>query len=78
MIDNLISNQLKEIWINLELYLKFINFLIFRDFSRIFLNFSEFFMNFLGFLELKIKFSNFSYIYKCVGDVAQSGASNQS
>ena len=32
MIENLISDRMKQIWINLELYLKDIKFLIFRDF----------------------------------------------
>ena len=32
MIDNLIYDPMKYIWINLELYLKDMNFLIFRDF----------------------------------------------
>ena len=46
MIDNLIFDQMKEIWINLELFLKVMNFLIFRDFSNIFLNFSKILINF--------------------------------
>ena len=45
------------------------NFLSFRGF---FIFFSKFFLNFS---ELKINFSDF---YKCAGDVAQSGASDQS
>ena len=53
MIYNYISDQMKEIWINLELYLEVMNFLIFRDFSRIFLNFSKFLMNFYGFYGIK-------------------------
>ena len=48
MIDNLISDQIKEIWIKFELYLKVNNFLIFRDFFRFFLNFFEFLIKFLG------------------------------
>ena len=39
MIDNLIYDQMKEIWINLELYYNKMNFLIFSDFFWIFLNF---------------------------------------
>ena len=46
MIDTLISDQMKEILINLELYFESNNFLIFTDFLEIFLNFSEFSMNF--------------------------------
>ena len=45
MIDNLISDQMKEIWINLELYFESYKFSIFRDFSRFFLNFFEILMN---------------------------------
>ena len=41
IIDNWISDQMKEIWINLELYIKSYEFSIFRDFSQIFLNFSK-------------------------------------
>ena len=44
MIDNLISDQMKEIFINLELYFEtyeFSNF--FRDFSKFFWIFNEFF-----------------------------------
>ena len=54
------------------------NFLIFRDFFGFF---SEFLMNSSGFFriknqifKLKIKFLD---IYKCAGDVAQSGASHR-
>ena len=56
MIYNYISDQMKEIWINLELYLEVMNFLIFRDFSRIFLNFPKFLMNFYGFYGIKNRF----------------------
>ena len=42
MIDNLISDQMKEIWINLELYFESYELYIFRDFSTFFLNFDEF------------------------------------
>ena len=38
MIDNLILDQMKEIWINLELYFESYEFSNFRDFFRIFLN----------------------------------------
>ena len=48
MIDNLISNPMKEIWINLELYCESYEFSNFLGFFQLFLNFSE----------LKIKFSN--------------------
>ena len=51
------------------------NFLIFRYFSRFFLNFSKILTKFSGFSELKIDFLD---IYKCTGDAAQSGASDQS
>ena len=51
MIDNLISDQMKEIWINLELYFESSEFSNFRDFF-------EFFVNFYGiskdFTELRI------------------------
>ena len=40
MIDNLISDQMKEIWINLELYFESYDI---SNFSKFFLNFSEFF-----------------------------------
>ena len=46
MIDNLISDQIKEISINLELYFESSEFLIFRDFSDFFLNFYDFLINF--------------------------------
>ena len=42
MIEYLIFDQKRRLWINLELYFKSYKFLICRDFSRIFLNFSEF------------------------------------
>ena len=48
MIYNLISDLTKQIWINLELYFKVMNFLIFRVFYRFLGIFSEFFVNFLG------------------------------
>ena len=41
MIDYLISDQTRKIWINLYIF-KVMNFVFFRDFSRIFLNFSRF------------------------------------
>ena len=47
---------MKEIWINLELYLKFMKFLIFKDFSNIFMNFLWISKDFP---ELKIDFSEF-------------------
>ena len=43
MIDNLISDQMKQIWINLELYFEIYEFCNFRDVFRFFLNFFEFF-----------------------------------
>ena len=39
MIDNLISDLMEQIWINLDLYFNDMNFLIFGDFSEIFMNF---------------------------------------
>ena len=45
MIDNLIFDPMKQIWINLEFYLKYMNFLIFRDFLGFFLKFSECIIN---------------------------------
>ena len=53
MIDNLISDQMKEICINLELYFESYEFSNFRNFSRFFLNFSKFLMNFYGFFGIK-------------------------
>ena len=41
MIDNLISDLIKQIWVNLELYFKTYEFFNFRDFL-IFFNFAEF------------------------------------
>ena len=46
MIANIISDPIKSIWINLEFILKFMNFLIFRDFSGFFLKFSKFKIDF--------------------------------
>ena len=43
MIDNLISDPMKQIWINLELY-----FLIFSDFFGIFMNLFELKINLLN------------------------------
>ena len=43
MIDNLISHQTKKIRLKKACILKVMNFLIFRDFFRIFPNFSRFF-----------------------------------
>ena len=45
MIDNLIADPMKQIWINWSYTLKDINFLIFRDFFRNFLIFSKFKIN---------------------------------
>ena len=42
MIDNLISDLMKQIWINLEFYLERNKFSNFLGFSRIFLIFYEF------------------------------------
>ena len=44
---------MKEIWINLELYIKSYEFSIFRDFFWNFLDFSEFISNFNNKNELK-------------------------
>ena len=43
MIDNLISDLVKQIWINLELYFESYEFSIIRDFLIFFLNFFKFF-----------------------------------
>ena len=43
MIDNLISDLMKQIKINLELYFKKYEFSNFLDFFRIFIKFFEFF-----------------------------------
>ena len=45
MIDNLISDPMKKIWINLELILKIMDFLILTDFFGFFWNFSDFKIN---------------------------------
>ena len=42
MIDNLIYDLMKQIWINLELYFEIYAFPLFGDFSGFFLNFYEF------------------------------------
>ena len=42
MIDNLISDQMKEIWINLELYFESYEFSYVLNFLGFFLNFYEF------------------------------------
>ena len=54
MIDNLISNQMKEIWINLELYFEICEFSNFKGFFQIF--FWIFNKLFQDFLELQIDF----------------------
>ena len=43
MIDNLISDPMKQIWINLELHFESYEFSIFRDFLGFFFNSIEFF-----------------------------------
>ena len=54
MIDNLISDQMKEIRINMELYFESYEFSNFQGFFQIFfLNSSEFLMSFLGFSGIK-------------------------
>ena len=45
MVDNLISDPMKQIWINLELYFKRYEFSIFRDFLRFFMNLIQFILN---------------------------------
>ena len=55
MIDNLLYDQMKEIWINLELYFENYEF---SDFEGFFWIFSKFLMNFSGLFRLKINFSN--------------------
>ena len=47
MMDNLISDLIKQIWTNLELYFKSYEF---SDFKRFLKNFSDFFMNLIRFL----------------------------
>ena len=42
MIDNLIFDQMKQIWINLELYFEIYEFSNFLDFVGFFINFLEF------------------------------------
>ena len=66
MIDNLISDPMKQIW-SWSCIWQVMNFIIFRNFFGFFLNFIEF----------KIKFSNLKSIDKCASDVAQSGESNR-
>ena len=46
MIYNLISDQIKEIWINLELYFERYEFYNIQGFFIFFLNFCEFFYKF--------------------------------
>ena len=53
MINNLISDQMKKIWTNLELHFESYNFKNFRDFFRFLLNFFEFLINFSGFSGIK-------------------------
>ena len=54
MIDNLISDPIKKIWINLELYFERNKISNFFRFFRLFLDFSEFFKFFLNFYKFKI------------------------
>ena len=58
------------------------NFLIFRDFFKVFLNFSDFLMNFYGFSGIKNRFFlfniDFPEYFKRAGDVAQSEPSDRS
>ena len=56
MIDNLICDPKKQISINLECILKFMNYLIFRDFLGIFINFYEFNSIYFELNEYKINF----------------------
>ena len=58
MIDNLIYDPMKQIWINLELYFESYKISNFRDF----LNFFKFFLNFLNFFEFKIDLFNLKSI----------------
>ena len=53
MIDNKISNQMKEICINLELYFESYEFSNFEGFFQFFFNFSEFLINFSRFFGIK-------------------------
>ena len=50
MIDNLISDPIKKIWIDLELYFESYEFFYFLRFFKKIQNFSKFLMNFSGFL----------------------------
>ena len=67
MIDNLISDPMKLIWINLELYFESYEFSNFYDFFKNFLNFYEFLMNlfriFMNLFKFKINFSNLKSIF---------------
>ena len=56
MIDDLIFDQMKEIWINLELYFESYEF---SNFKRFFHIFSEFVINLSGFFRIKINFYEF-------------------
>ena len=51
MIDNLISNTMKKIWINLEFYFKRYKFSNFKDFSKFFYEFN---LIYFGLNSLKI------------------------
>ena len=67
MIDNLIDDPIKEIWINLEL-----------NFERYeFFNFLRFFHIFWIFLNLKPIYFDLKSIFYCAGDMAASGASDR-
>ena len=63
MIDNLIYDPMKQIW---SCILKVMNFLIFRDFFKIFMNFSEFLMIFFGIFLNFYKFKIDSYNLKSI------------
>ena len=55
MIDNSISDLMKQIWINLELYFEIYEFSNFSDFFKIFSkNFNKFFGILMIFSEFKI------------------------
>ena len=53
IIDNLIFDPMNQILINLELYFKIYNYLIFMDFSRFFYKFYEFQINLFELNSLK-------------------------
>ena len=53
MIDDIIYNKKNKFGLIWSCILKLMNFLIFRNFSRIFINFSEFILDLFRFLKMK-------------------------